>query len=119
MLTLLRGVFGVASDQVIGPSWIHDASYSIVATLAPKTTREELQQMHLNLLIDRFGLSYHRVNKETRGYELRLDTGVPKLAPNGAQSGGSAAEVAPDADPNWLWRRWVADHMTYLSFRDP
>jgi uncharacterized protein (TIGR03435 family) len=130
MLTLLREAFGAKRDQITGPAWITEASYAITATLPPKTSDLELRQMHLNLLIERFGMSYHRVSKEDRGYELSVDKGGLKIADSTAHpSNVSAAHVAggiPETDgrgntvpgDNWLWQRKVEGSMVLVSFKD-
>jgi uncharacterized protein (TIGR03435 family) len=115
MLTLLREAFGLKRDQITGPSWIDDASYSIVATLPPTTTQSELRKMHLNLLVERFGLSYHSLDKEDHGYDLRVDAGGPRITAENRDSGGSAG-IGSSSDVSWLWHRGVEGGIVHLSF---
>ncbi len=66
-----------------GPGWLDSQHFSIEAVtpgeVAP--TRMEQMQMLRALLVDRFGLKFHREDKEFSIYELTLAKGGPKLKP--------------------------------------
>jgi uncharacterized protein (TIGR03435 family) len=83
MSALLDRAFGVSSDQIAGPAWLRDVTsmnyYTIIATMAPDTTKAQFQMMLQNLLIERFHLVFHRETRNFPGYELVVDKGGPKF----------------------------------------
>lgn len=66
-----------------GPGWMDSQKYSIEAitpgNIAP--TRLEQMQMLRALLVERFGLKFHRQEKEFAIYVLSIAKGGPKLRP--------------------------------------
>jgi uncharacterized protein (TIGR03435 family) len=111
ILTILLNAFGVAVDQLSGPSWISNMDfatsqkYDIQANVPPGTTKEHAKAMMLNLLKERLGLTYHRETKEFTVYELTVAKGGPKLRPaepaNGEpppRPGGPGRGLARDKD---------------------
>ena len=53
--------------------------FTITATIPEGATKEQFRQMQQNLLLERFGLKFHREKKEMQGYELVLAKNGPKL----------------------------------------
>jgi uncharacterized protein (TIGR03435 family) len=91
MSLLLGAVFGVSVDQIKGPAWLRDFSampfYDIVATMPADSSKQQVEKMLQNLLVERFHLVFHHETGRFPGYELVVDKG-PKLK-----------EVAPDPNP--------------------
>ena len=64
---LIQRAFNMKGFQVLGgPSWLDVDRYDIVArapaTVAGDLTEDQLQPMLLALLIDRFGLRFHKAS---------------------------------------------------------
>jgi len=77
-----------------GPGWMESQHFNIEA-IAPgdvKPTRLEQMQMLRALLVERFGLKFHREEKEFSIYELTVAKGGSKLKP----------AVNPDAPPELI-----------------
>jgi len=74
-----------------GPGWIDEQHFDVEAVTpgSVKPTRREQMQMLRALLLERFGLKFHREPKEFSIYELRVTKGGPKLRPT----------ATPDAEP--------------------
>jgi uncharacterized protein (TIGR03435 family) len=76
---ILLFAYGVRNDQIFGPGWLDSESYDIVAKVAPGTTKEQLNAMLRNLLVERFNLTWHHETKDLAVYELVGDKNGPKL----------------------------------------
>jgi uncharacterized protein (TIGR03435 family) len=79
---LISNAYGLEANQVSGPSWLNTEWYTVTAKLPPGTTKSEFNQMLANLLVERFGLTFHRVMKDFPGYEISVAQGGPKLTPS-------------------------------------
>jgi uncharacterized protein (TIGR03435 family) len=77
----IRRAYGVLEDQVSGPSWLSDVRFTITAKVPERATKAEANEMLQSLLVERFGLSFHRVKKDFELYELTVAKGGPKLKP--------------------------------------
>jgi uncharacterized protein (TIGR03435 family) len=102
MSTLLGLAFDVKNDQITGPAWLRDFSsannYTIVATIAPGTTKEQFRTMLQNLLAERFHLVFHKETRDFPGYELVVDKGGAKFKEVAtSQNAGSPAVTDPRA----------------------
>ena len=75
--TLLRIAFGVDDNRMSGaPGWVDSETFDINATTAGHaevTNPQQLQQLILSLLEDRFQLKFHREQKEGPVYWLELE----------------------------------------------
>jgi len=78
---LLMDAFGVPLDQISGSDWVmgQDARFDIVANVPAGATKEQANEMLLNLLKERFHLAYHREKKDFDLYTLTVAKGEPKL----------------------------------------
>ena len=78
-----------------GPSWVDSAKYDIVAKTPGQIRPERTEQMAMlrALLTDRFGLQFHREQKDFSIYVLQVAKGGPKL------KASAEAPDAPDAPP--------------------
>jgi len=104
MLGLVQKAFDVKQYQISGPDWMLTTPYDIVAKMPEGSTKDQMPQMLLSLLEDRFGLKYHREKKEQSVYALVVDKGGSKLEPfkaegeaNGAVTGSN--EIAISGKP--------------------
>lgn len=97
---LIGKAFGQPLYQVVWPDWVtgtqrdHPAKeksdyrfFTIEATMAPGTTEAEFRLMLQNLLVERFGLAFHRESRQLARYELSFVAGGPRMA---------IAKAAPD-----------------------
>jgi uncharacterized protein (TIGR03435 family) len=71
--------YRVKNYQVEGPDWINGDRFDISAKLPAGATREQVNDMLQTLLVDRFHLKFHRVQKEFPVYALVQDKGGSKL----------------------------------------
>ena len=76
--------YGMFGERISGPPWIED-EYSLAATIPPGSRTKDLDQMFRNLLAERFGLKFHDVDKEVRGFELTIGQSGFKLTPSTAE----------------------------------
>jgi uncharacterized protein (TIGR03435 family) len=88
---LICKAYGVEDYQIVGPDWLQVVRYEIAATVAPGSTREQLQLMLRNLLADRFQVHLHRDLKEMEGYSLTVARGGLKFKAH--------VETPPDDNP--------------------
>jgi|SRR5579862_6992592 len=93
---LISEAYGVRLGLISGPSWL-DSQYAVTAKIPPGATRDQYQQMMANLLVERFGLVFHRVPKELSGYDLVVAPGGPKFS-----------AVPPETPPNSTGRTFEA-----------
>jgi uncharacterized protein (TIGR03435 family) len=76
---LLTMAFNIQPYQLTGPDWMNLTRFHIEAKLPEGATRDDFRKMLENLLGERFGLKYHRDQKEIGAYELVVAKGGPKL----------------------------------------
>jgi uncharacterized protein (TIGR03435 family) len=78
---LLMTAFGVPLDQISGSDWVMgpNARFEIVANVTPGATKDQTKEMLLNLLKERFHLTFHREKKDFDMYALVVGKGGPKL----------------------------------------
>jgi uncharacterized protein (TIGR03435 family) len=77
--SLIKRAYGVELDQISGPGWLSTERYDVAAKIPPGATKEQVNLMLQNLLVDRFKMSSHRVSKDLPVYELTVANGGPKL----------------------------------------
>jgi uncharacterized protein (TIGR03435 family) len=102
---LLMTAFALPLDQISGSDWVmgQDARFDISANVPAGATKEQANEMLLNLLTERFHLAYHREKKDFDVYTLVVAKGGPKLKdaapPDGpppeAPQPGTRAVAAP------------------------
>lgn len=78
---LLTDAFNLPLDQISGSDWVmgQDARFDIVATVPAGATKEQANAMLLNLLKERFHLTFHAEKKDFDMYTLVVARGGPKL----------------------------------------
>ncbi len=79
MREFLLDAFGVPEDQISGPAMHDDAKFDLSAKIPPGKTREQFAEMLLNLLKERFHLTYHVVKRDFDLYALTIAKGGAKL----------------------------------------
>jgi uncharacterized protein (TIGR03435 family) len=87
ILFLLKESFGLNDDQMFGiPDWIHTEKYDVDAKVGAaevptmrNLTRDQRRQMLLQILDDRFKLTYHRETRILPEYTLVIAKGGPRL----------------------------------------
>jgi len=81
LILLLQNAYGVKRYQISGPSWLDTERFDIVAKVPDGATKEQFNIMLQNLLVERFGIAFHRETKEFPLYELSVAKNGPKLKP--------------------------------------
>ena len=87
-----------------GPAWMNDDHYDIDAVTpgAVRPTHDEQMAMLRGLLSERFGLKFHREQKEFSIYALEIARGGPKLRPP------AAPDVPPAVGPGVVYPQHLA-----------
>lgn len=76
--SLLATAYGVENFMISGPALL-DERWIIEATIRPGSTKEQVNQMLRNLLLDRFKMILHRETRTGTVYELTMVNKGPKL----------------------------------------
>jgi uncharacterized protein (TIGR03435 family) len=86
---LMREAFNTEDDHIIGlPEWVKSSRFDIEAKVAPEDAPKlkglsfaQRKTMVVELLVDRFGLKYHRETRDLPVYELVIAKGGVKMQP--------------------------------------
>jgi uncharacterized protein (TIGR03435 family) len=73
--------YNVKDYQVVGPAWLTDSHWEIVAKAAGPVTRNEATAMMRSLLAERFHLQAHTETRDYDGLVLVVAKNGPKLKP--------------------------------------
>lgn len=96
--------------QVVWPEWMPIARdhvpkekldfrfFTIDATMPPETSPAEFRLMLQNLLVDRFGLVFHRETRPLAQYDLTFVEGGPKMPKATPRPGGPPTDLPPDSE---------------------
>jgi uncharacterized protein (TIGR03435 family) len=76
---LVSNAFQLRAKQLIAPDWMDQQRFEITAKVPDGATKEQFSQMLQNMLIERFGLKFHREKREVQGFELVLAKNGPKF----------------------------------------
>jgi uncharacterized protein (TIGR03435 family) len=78
---LFMNAFALPLDQISGPDWVmgQEARFDISAIVPAGATKEQANEMLLNLLKERFHLTYHSAKKDFDAYALVVAKGGSKL----------------------------------------
>jgi uncharacterized protein (TIGR03435 family) len=83
----LHNIVWIAFDlqpyQLQAPDWMHEPRFDITAKVPEGATRAQFHVMFQNMLVERFGLKFHRSQREVQGYELTVAKGGPKFKESG------------------------------------
>jgi uncharacterized protein (TIGR03435 family) len=100
--TLIRIAFGTDDERMIGaPGWIDNEAFDIDAITADHAevkTPEQLQQLVLSLLQERFGFKFHRESKEANVYWLELAKAGKTAAGLRLAEAGEAANMSTSSN---------------------
>lgn len=88
---LVVQAFHIKGFALSAVSSVPKEQFTILAKIPDGATKEQFEQMQLNLLVERFGLKFHREKTEMQGYELTIAKDGPKLKE-------SEPELPTDAD---------------------
>jgi uncharacterized protein (TIGR03435 family) len=76
---LIMVAYKVKQHQVVGPDWMKNERFDILAKMPEGATKEQVPEMLQSLLAERFGLAFHKEMKEQSVYGLLVAKGGPKL----------------------------------------
>lgn len=97
MRALLEHAFGIKSDRILGlPQWVDQDKFTILARVGPTATKEQVPEMMVNLMEERFHLEFHRTKKEIDSYTMIVAAGGPTLKAAAAPSGPPPRAPRPD-----------------------
>jgi uncharacterized protein (TIGR03435 family) len=85
---LIPLAFGVKQYQVVGPDWMNQNRFDILAKMPEGSTKDQVPQMLQALLVDRFKLVVHRESREHPIYALIV-----------GKTGSKLKESPPEAEP--------------------
>ena len=119
---LILAAYRLEPYQIEAPAWLDSAYFDVVATIPSGATRDEMNLMLQNLLVERFQLKVHRSTKELPVYALVVAKGGPQLketatnpaAPSAAKGRGTIFSTTPDGPR----KRFEFDGMTLAKFAD-
>jgi len=105
MQYLLLTAFKVNGLRVVGPSWADNEMYELHAKFPEGVGRDKLDVLLLNLLIERFGLQFHRENRELPAYELVIAKGGIKMQESGPATANGLEFKETDKGPTLVTSR--------------
>jgi uncharacterized protein (TIGR03435 family) len=98
---IIREAFNTEDDHLIGePGWVKSSHFDIEAKVAPEDAPKlkgmpfaQRKTMLVQLLVDRFGLKYHRETRDLPVYELVIAKGGVKMQPAKEQDPAKARHL--------------------------
>lgn len=81
MNACIAWAFNIQEPQIIGPNWLNDVTFEILAKSAAPAAEAELRNMLQALLADRFKLTFHRETREIPALTLVVSSKGHKLRP--------------------------------------
>jgi uncharacterized protein (TIGR03435 family) len=75
----IEEAYRVTERQITGPRWFKEDVFAVKATMPSGTTRDTARLMLRSMLADRFGLKFHREEREVAVYALIPDKQGVKL----------------------------------------
>jgi len=82
LLGLVASAYKARTSEVFGPGWMADIRFDVDAKIPTEGQRKQVNEMLQALLVERFGLEFHRETREYQGYALVVDKGGSKLTPS-------------------------------------
>ena len=92
---LILTAYRLKAHQLSGPDWMERQRFDILAKMPQGASKDQIPDMLQTLLIDRFGLVFHRENREQPVFALVVAKNGPKLK---AAAGDAAAPAAKEGD---------------------
>ena len=111
--TVIAAAYGLLPHQVVGPAWLKDERFDIVAkTGTSAASVDEMLPMLRPVLVERFRLATHRESREMPAYVLTVAKSGAKLEE--ARQGGDV----PFKKANKTAARIRAPHLTMPQFAE-
>lgn len=101
---VLMEAFKVKMDQIVGPSWLDEDCFEIVAKMPEGAIMDQFPAMLEALLVERFKLVFHHESRPSAGYTLVVDKNGPKLK---------------ESDPNSSYNREHTGQVTFGMTASP
>jgi uncharacterized protein (TIGR03435 family) len=79
LFRFVEEAYDLKSYQISGPAWLKTERYTLQATLPRAATDVQFREMLATVLVERFGLKFHREIRDIDGYELALIPGAGNL----------------------------------------
>jgi uncharacterized protein (TIGR03435 family) len=76
---VLMEAFKVKAYQIVGPSWLDEDCFDIVAKMPEGAASDQIPAMLQALLVERFKLTAHKEDRTRPVYALVVDKGGPKF----------------------------------------
>lgn len=92
LMELLNDAFGAGPERILAPDWAGLSRFDISANLPEGAADDQIPAMFLSLLEDRFGLAFHREDRESTVEALVVSKSGLKIKP---------AAPAPE-QPAWV-----------------
>jgi uncharacterized protein (TIGR03435 family) len=70
--TCLKFAYGMQYAQIVGPDWLHDDHFDILAKSDDPATPAQMKQRMQSLLADRFKLTFHHEQRELNAFTLGI-----------------------------------------------
>jgi uncharacterized protein (TIGR03435 family) len=99
--TLLFTAYGMHAYQITGPAWLDTQRFDVVATVPDGATKDQVQGMWRNLLIERFGLQAHIEQKDAQISELVVGKDGHKMKPSATGPAAVVEEEPSKIGPNF------------------
>jgi uncharacterized protein (TIGR03435 family) len=87
MKRLVMEAYQLLPHQVLGPNWTSVREYDVEAKADAPSTRDQMRRMLQTLLSERFGLAFHKEQRELRVYVLTQAKGGVRIR-SGEATGG-------------------------------
>jgi uncharacterized protein (TIGR03435 family) len=110
----LSRAYGINSRQIVGPDWLNQNRFDIIATAPAGTADNQLMSMLKTLLADRFGMVAHRETRDLTEYALIVAKNGPKLKQSDA-SGNTNISILPQRG---IRNGWSLKNATMTQFVD-
>lgn len=86
---MILEAYGIEPYQLFGgPGWLDNDEFDLDAKTGGAVPREEMRAMLRGLLSERFHLAVRKETRHLRGYLLVVDSGGPKVRPDGSAANG-------------------------------
>jgi len=108
LTSLILKAYGIGRFQLDAPAWTDTARFDLMARIEGVATREQFKEMLRNALRDRFEMSTHTVERNTRLYELLVDHGGPLFNESDDSTSPDPTVRRPKFFTNRLSSRWVS-----------
>jgi uncharacterized protein (TIGR03435 family) len=128
--SLLVQAFRIQGYAIVGPDWLRSTRYEIEAKVPARANRDDVPLMLRRLITDRFGMTFHREQKDVPGYALvtgrngpilKSSSDSPKPIPGRNGFPDLAEGVAPgviNVESLDSVRRFTAGAMSMAQFAD-